>query len=434
VNAAIEGEPVQGGHKVLYIDMAYTHATVLRKMHQNFFETRHSGGLFEQVWGVHPLADRAGSSARSIQTYAFSPKQIIIEGVSSSRSWPRFLQPLDLVLSQIALVRRLIKVIRSERIELVVATDPVYSGLLGLILKRCAGTPLAVGIYANYDLAWETFRTLAMPRLIPSYRLQTFISERVLRGADLVVGGSQDNLNWGIKHGANPHVAAVIPIARNIQACHLTEPAHRPGAAETFATLGIPEGREYLLMVSRLIPVKFAEDGVKAMIHAASQDERVVGVIAGEGPLRPSLEAMVAEAGLTGRILFLGHIEQDVLSLIIPHCVTVSPLTGMALVEAGLGGSPAVAYDADWQAEFVRDGENGYIVPMWDYRQLGQRALELIQNPSLRARMSRTMREIARHRADRDQIAKIELAVFSRVLAAANHQPSAAAWRLKPGP
>lgn len=404
------------GRRVLYVDMAYTYATVLQKQHQNFFETRHSGGFFEHVWGVHPLADRGGSDARSIQTYEFSPQQTLVEGVSSSRDWPRFLAALDLLLSQLALVRLLLRIIKREKIDLIVATDPIYSGLLGLILKRFSGTPLAVGIYANYDLAWKTFKVVAMPRLIPSFRLQTFISERVLRAADLLIGGSQDNLNWGLNHGGNPRSAAVIPIARNIQACHLADPAARGDASEALQALGIPAALNYLLMISRLIPVKFAEDGIRAMIHAAKQEPDLLGIVAGDGTLRAELEALVASEGLAGRILFIGHVDQEMLSRVIPRCITVSPLTGMALVEAGLGGSPAVAYDADWQAEFVEDGVNGYVVPMWDYRQMGDKALMLVRDGSLRARMSTAMREIARRRADRDEIAKLERQVFGRLL------------------
>lgn len=405
-----------GGRRVLYVDLAYTHEIVVRKGHQNFFETRHSGGLFEHVWGVHPLADIAGSESKAIRTIEFSPSQTIIEGVSRSRDWPRLLAPLDLLLSQFALVRLLLRIIKREKVDLIVATDPVYSGLIGLILKRFSGRPLAVGIYANYDLAYETFGVVAMPRLIPSFKVQSFISGRVLRAADLVIGGNQDNLNWGLKHGANPGSAAVIPIARNVQPCHMADPATRGDPDEALAALGIPLGRKYLLMISRLIPVKFAEDGVKAMIHALKQSDQLVGIVAGDGSMRAELEALVAAEGLAGRILFIGHVDQEMLSRIIPRAVTVSPLTGMALVESGLGGSPAVAYDADWQAEFVENGVNGYIVPMWDYRQLGQKALELALDEGLRARMSTAMREIARRRADRDEIAKLEREVFGRVL------------------
>jgi glycosyltransferase involved in cell wall biosynthesis len=404
------------GRRVLYVDMAHTYQTVKHKKHENFFETRHSGDFFEHVWGVHPLADIGGSDARSIQTIEFSPRQTVIEGVSSSRNWPRLLAPLDLLLSQIALIRLLLRTIKRNDIDLIVATDPVYSGMIGTILKRFSGKPLAIGIYANYDLAYETFGVVAMPRLIPSFKVQTFIAERVLRAADLVIGGNQDNLNWGLKHGANPDSAAVIPIARNVQPFHMAEPSARGDLDGAFKALGIPLGRKYLLMISRLIPVKFAEDGVRAMIHAVKQSEELVAIVAGDGPMRPELEALVASEGLTDRILFIGHVDQEVLSRVIPRCITVSPLTGMALVESGLGGSPAVAYDADWQAEFVEDGVNGYIVPMWDYRQMGEKALSLVRDEGLYARMSSAMREIARRRADRNEIAKLEREIFSRVL------------------
>jgi glycosyltransferase involved in cell wall biosynthesis len=196
----------------------------------------------------------------------------------------------------------------------------------------------------------------------------------------------------------------------------LADPASRGDPVEALRDLGIPAAGNYLLMISRLVPVKFAEDGVRAMIHAAVQEEDLICIVAGDGAMRLELEALVSSAGLQDRVIFIGHVDQEKLSRIIPKCITISPLTGMALVEAGLGGSPAIAYDADWQAEFVKSGVNGYIVPMWDYRQLADKALTLVRDAPLRARMSAAMREMARKRADRDEIAKLEREVFGRVL------------------
>jgi glycosyltransferase involved in cell wall biosynthesis len=396
--------------------MAYTYEIVKRKGHENFFETRHSGGFFERVWGVHPAADIAGTQTREIREIAFSPNQTVIEGVSRSRSWPRILAPLDFLLSQLSLVRLLVRIVRREDIDLIVATDPFYSGLMGYLLKKLTKRPLAIGVYANYDLAYETFGFIALPRLLPWLWLQNLVAETVLHSADLVIGGNRNNLQYALAHGGNLQSSAVIPIARNVQPCHMADPAARGDADEALRDLRIPPADSYLLMISRLIPVKFAEDGVRAMILAAKDEPNLIGIVAGEGPMRSELEALVASEGLAERIIFIGHVDQGKLSEVIPRCVTISPLTGMALVEAGLGGSPAVAYDADWQAEFVENGLNGYIVPMWDYRQMAERALELVRNPELHGRMSAAMREMAYKRADRDEIAKLEHAVFGQLL------------------
>lgn len=412
----MSGAPAPEQTSVLYVDMAYTNAVVQAKGHHNFFEARHSHGLFERVWAVHPLADRGGSKAGRTEEIQFSPRQVLIEGISASRKWPAILAPLDFLLSQRALLARLARLIEREHIDLIVTTDPVYSGLFGTLLKRRTKRPLAVGIYANFDFANRTFGFLAMRRLFPWLWLQNLVSRFVLGHADLVVGGSQNYLDWAIRHGASPDKGAVIPIARNIEPCHLSDPATRGSHEELFCSLGIPLHGRHMIMVSRLIPVKFAEDGVRAMIQAAKIEPGAIGIVAGDGPMQPELEALVAAEGLSERIVFIGHVSQEVLSRVVPQCVTISPLTGMALVECGLGGSPAVAYDADWQPEFVEDGVNGFIVPLGDHRAMGSRAAELLGNDGLRQRMSQAMRDHAVRRADRAAIAKIEREVFGKVL------------------
>lgn len=405
-----------GGRSVLYIDMAYTLEIVRQKGHGNFFETRHSAGFFDRVWGVHPLADRAGSKAGKIETLEFSPRQTIVEGVSRSRNWPRFLAPLDFLMSQLSLLRYLLSIIRRNHVDLIVANDPFYGGLLAAILARLSGRPLALGIYANYDFAYQTFGALAFPRLFRWFWLQNIVARFVLRRADLVIGGTRNYLDWAMRYGARPDAGAVIPIARNIEQCHLADPARRGDSGEALRALGLPEGGRYMILVSRLIAVKFVEDGVRAMIEAARLDERAVGIVAGDGPMRAELEKIVADAGLKDRIRFIGHVPQEMLSRILPRCVAVSPLTGMALVEAGLGGAPAIAYDADWQAEFVEDGVNGLVVRLGDVAGMAEATARLLGDDELRIRMSKAMREKAVRAADRSAIAETEQEVFSRVL------------------
>ncbi len=401
---------------VLYVDMAFTHDMVVRGGKHGFFETRHSEGYFDKVWGVHPISDVAGSGSRAIQTFVFSPDQVIIEGVSRCHDWPKLLAPLDFLVSQARLLRMLARLIRSEKIDLIVATDPFFSGLFGAVLKRLSGRPLVICIYSNQDDIYHRFGVLASPRLLPWFGLQNFVARMILRYADMVLGGTQYYLDWAVAKGASRARGGVLPIARNIEPCHLADPAGRGDPNPLFKLLGVPVEGRHMIMVSRLIALKFAEDGVRAMVEAATIDPRAIGIVAGSGPLLPRLERIVADAGLTARIRFVGQVTQQQLAVMLPHCVTVSPLTGMALVESGLGGSPVVAYDIDWHREFIDDGVNGFLVPASDYRAMGRKIAEIIGDDALRERLSRAMRSIALARADRATIAASEKASFDRVL------------------
>jgi glycosyltransferase involved in cell wall biosynthesis len=183
-----------------------------------------------------------------------------------------------------------------------------------------------------------------------------------------------------------------------------------------FASLGLPPGREYLLSVARLLKVKLVEDALKAMVVAIKRDPVVIGVFAGDGPLREQLEAMVAAENLNDRIFFLGNVSQERLSKLIPHCITLSPLTGLALMEAGLGGSPTVAYDIEWQSEFIQDGVNGYLVPARDHAAMADKALTILHDNEVRARFAGAIRQSALDFTDPVKLAANEKAAFDRVL------------------
>jgi glycosyltransferase involved in cell wall biosynthesis len=402
--------------RLLYIDMAYTVAAVRERSHWQFLEMRHSGDYFARVWGVHPLADIAGKASRSIEYVPVTARQTIVEGVAQALPLPRFLLPLNFLVSQWTLLRRLRRLVEQEEISLIFATDAYYSGLFGLVLKRMTGRPQAVGVFANQDDLYAATGALAMPRLLPFRFLERLVARLVLSRADLVIAGNRNNLEFAISNGARGPTA-IIPVAKNLEPVHLEDPRQREVPEALFASLGVRVGTPAMLTVNRLQPLKHPDEAVRAMAAVIEKRPDAVGLIAGSGPMLSELEALVATLGMTGRIHFLGQVDQATLARIIPHCITLSPLTGMALIECGLGGSPMVVFDRDWQAEFVEDGSNGFVIPFLDSRAMAERALQLIEDPELRRTMSGAARSRALEFADIDRIHAQEHEVYDRLLA-----------------
>ena len=401
--------------RLLYIDMAYTVEIVRRREHQQFFNMRHSGGYFGEVWGLHPLADAAGKKSRSIDIIPFTERQTIIEGVAEMLSLPRFLLPLNFLVSQARLVKRLRRLIRDRDIDLIVSTDAYYSGLFGLVLKRLTRRPQIVAVYSHQDDLYAATGALAMPRLLPFRWLERAVARIVLSRADLVIAANRNNLDFAVANGAAGETA-IFPVSRNVEDVHLTAPDRRE-PPQVFARLGIAPGTPLMLYVGRLLALKHPDEAVRAMAAAIGRRGDAVGLLAGDGPMRPELERLIGEMGMGGQIHLIGQIDQVELSRIVPHCITVSPLTGMALIECALGGSPMVAFDRDWQAEFVEEGVNGFVVPFLDHQAMGERALKLIEDEELRSKMSAAARQRALAFADRDRLYAHEHAVYDRLLA-----------------
>ena len=211
---ADEVKPVDSGPRraLLHIDTAYTLAEVRAKKHESFFLARHASGLFGKVYSVHPIADVVGASSGKIDTARLTRNHLVIEGKAGLFRLP---QPLNLLASQYALYRLLVRIVRKNKVAVISAVDPYLNGLLGLAVARRTGTPLAIRISGNHDELFEAASALAMPRLLPTYGLQKAIQRFVLRRADLVTGINRNNLDFGIRNGARRNTA-VTPISSNI--------------------------------------------------------------------------------------------------------------------------------------------------------------------------------------------------------------------------
>ena len=402
--------------RLMYIDMAYTLELIRRKRHDQFFEMRHSGDYFGRVWGVHPLADIAGKRSSEIEVVPFSDRQVIIEGVAQSLKLPKWLMPLDFLVSQARLVRLLRRLIVDQRIALISATDPYYSGFVGWLLKRLTGRPLVIAVYGNPDEIYAATGALQMPRLLRFRFLEQSVARFVLSRADLVIAANRNNIGFAVANGARGRTA-IIPVSKNIEAVHLAPPSGRRPSA-LLSRLGIEPGAHLLLCVGRLLALKHPDEAVRAMALVIERCPGAVGLLAGSGPMQGELEALVGELGMKGKIHLLGHLDQSELSEIIPRCVTLSPLTGMALIECGLGGSPIVAFNRDWQSEFVADGVSGFVVPFLDHRAMAARAIEMVNDPGLRARMAKASRERALDECDVERIQALEHRTYDDLLKA----------------
>jgi glycosyltransferase involved in cell wall biosynthesis len=381
---------------LLYIDMAYTLRIVRGRSHEDFWLARHSGGYFPIVWGIHPIADVPDQEVRRrVRVARFARNQISIEGTSQALALPRWLLPVNFLFSQLGLLRALTRHARRRGVRAVFASDPLYCGLFGLALARRLGVPLIVFVPAHYDELFEATGSLGNPRIFGFRKVEQAVMHRVFRHSDMVFAAADSLAQLALKYGAPEQTIARLSHGKYLARDHLTEPASRPAADEALRRYSIPGAANYLIYVGRHNPVKHPEDVLRAMKVVLDAEPEVIGIMAGKGELTGSLQAIAEELAIADRVVFPGLIDQASLSFILPHCVTLSPLTGMALVECSLAGSPVIAYDRDWQSEFVDDRESGRIVPYRDWKAMGEAALDIIRDPAIRKRFGKAGRKKA---------------------------------------
>ena len=400
--------------RLIYVDMAYTLKIVRARCHEDFWHARHCGGYFPIVWGVHPLADVPDEETRRRRPRVakFSSSQLAIEGTSRALRLPRWMLPLNFLLSQWLLVRSLAKRAARRGVSAVFVNDPLYSGLFGAILARFLRVPLIVFVPAQFDELYEATGALGNPRIFRTRRIEQAVMRWVFSRADMVFAAAESVAELARNYGAQPDSIARLSHGKYLARCHLAEPVARSSPEAALARFGIPRAANYLICVGRQTPVKHPQDALRAMKMVINARDDVIGIMAGEGDLNSSLKDEARDLGISSRVAFPGLIDQPSLSVILPHCVTLSPLTGMALIEASLAGSAVVAYDRDWQSEFVRDGESGFVVPFGDWRAMADRALQILGDPSLRRRLSAAARQRALDFVDVEGNRKLEHAAL----------------------
>lgn len=160
-----------------------------------------------------------------------------------------------------------------------------------------------------------------------------------------------------------------IPPARVRQINNFAEvePVHKPLKRSDF---GVPKDATLLLGLGRLHSDKAFDVLIKAV---AQLPDDIYLWIAGEGVLRAELESLIAQLGLEKRVSLLGW--QDDRAALFEQadiCTFISRDEGFGtvFVQSWALQTPVIVSDADGPRQFVRDGEDGLVVPCDDVEAL----------------------------------------------------------------
>lgn len=418
---ALRGGAASGERKLMNLEMTYSLEILRARKLEHEITCRDVNGYFDHVWSVHPAV---GSSPEHSPATAYgmpvttpiTTRHTMIEGKVSQFRWPAILAPVNFAISQSVLVLQLLRLIRSQGVSIVRAGDPYYNGLLGLLLARLTGTPFVVRINSNQDAIYEATGDLAVPRLLRTREIERRVARYVLRRADLVAAASENNLRFGVANGADPARSTVFRYGTWVDPLHFRDPP--PDRASISAELGL-EGRPWLVLVSRLEPVKHPEDVLHAFAQARRRHPSLALVFVGDGTMRAELESMSGELGVADDVHFVGNRDQIwIASALTSATVVLSPLTGRALVEGCLSGTPVVAYDVEWHSELVSTGETGVLVPYRDTDAMGEAAGDLVADPAAAEVIGEKAREATLEMMDPGRLMEHERSEYEKLLRA----------------
>jgi glycosyltransferase involved in cell wall biosynthesis len=266
----------------------------------------------------------------------------------------------------------------AERQIDVVHTHSSKAGILGRIAAHLAGVPLVVHTVHGWSFNDTQSRM----------RRRAYVAlERLAAGfTDRIVVVSSKNREKGLSLGiGRPDRYEVVHSGIDVDG--FRQPA--TDRASVRRSLGYEPDHVVVGTVACLKPQKAPIDFVRAAAEAYSRDDRLRFFIAGDGPLRPAVEAEIARLGLGGVVQLLGW-RRDVVDLF--HAMDLFLLTSLfeglprSVLQAMAARVPVVATDVDGTPEVVRNQRTGLLIPPARPDVASRALLDLIGDAELRNR------------------------------------------------
>jgi len=294
-----------------------------------------------------------------------------------TRFWiPNFVREVRPIQDSITLLK-LWRLFRRERPD-IVHTHSSKAGILGRLAARLAGVPVIFHTYHGFG--FNDFQ----PRLIKTLYIWL---ERIT--------GRVTNQTVIVSY-ANAKRAEDSGIVRNndwilCRDAISLEQFMQPGPRRTkLREWNVPENRVVAGMVACFKPQKSPLDFVEVAARVLKETDRVHFIMAGDGELRPAIEARIRDLGISSHITLLGW-QRDMPEVYrnLDVVVLTSLWEGLPCVfsEAMAAGLPIVATQVDGAREAIIDGDNGFLHGPHDVEGMAKSVLKLVENPALREAM-----------------------------------------------
>jgi len=148
----------------------------------------------------------------------------------------------------------------------------------------------------------------------------------------------------------------------------------------------IPEDATVLVYLAELLPNKNQTFLMRALKKVLETHQNVYLVLAGFDHCNGEFKTYASQIGVADHVRFLGW-REDVANLYaMADICTASSIRegfGLNLVEAMFCGLPVVATVNRGHSTIIRDGENGFLVPLDDEELFARRIVQLMEDPEL---------------------------------------------------
>jgi glycosyltransferase involved in cell wall biosynthesis len=305
------------------------------------------------------------------------------------------LQPRD----DMRALAHLVRAVRRVRPH-IVHTHTAKAGMLGRLATVLAGGPRPIVVHTYHGHVLEGYFG---PVRNGVYR---GLERRLAGVSDRLIGVSSATVEDLVRlRIAERSKFQVIPIGLDLDG-FLEPPA---GAREAFRReAGVADGEILVSYVGRLAAIKRIDVMLRAFARARELGAPVRLALVGDGDLRPGLERLATQLGISDRVWFAGY-REDVGPVAagadIALLTSDNEGTPVSLIEAAAAGNPAVATAVGGVADVVTP-DTGILAPAGEEAGLGAALAELAADADRRYGMGERARRHVRDRFSAERLAR----------------------------
>jgi len=283
--------------------------------------------------------------------------------------------------------------LKKEKFDLIHSYFGIPVGIIGVILSKCFSIPhvtTLIGgeiIDSRKSFRYRGERSSFALSLVPFKR--TIFGKTllwVLQNSKAIVAISNDTVR-----GTNEFLKISFDIK-------IIPPGMKPPnfRVENRQKLGFANEDFLIVSICRLVKRKCLDHIIQAVSRL--KDKRIKILFIGDGPEKQNLIRLAKQLNISDQITYLGYVSEEVKF----QYLSISNLFVLTSFHEGFGivylegmycGLPVIATNNGGQTDFIRDGENGFLIPVGDVEKLAQKIKELIENEELRKRMGESNRK-----------------------------------------
>jgi glycosyltransferase involved in cell wall biosynthesis len=345
----------------------------------DFFTSKDLGGYFTKVITAHPFGKYTEPSSLNGKLFKVEhdSRHTYVEATNSSRAIFLKVPFVNFLFSQMHFITGVNHLLSNYDVDFIRAEDPRYNGLLGLYFARRFKKPLIVGCWGNPDTVRNLIGKPLAPRLFRNIKFEKFVEKIVFRNCNLAIAQNTDNLNYIRQFGVPERKLGIFRLGNAINPLHFSSPSERE-KVDLVSDYSISGSKKIIVCVSVLEKRKIIEDALLAFSIINSEVDSHLLLI-GTGTMEQYYREQAVRLNISNSVTFTGSINQLHLSKILAQAhLILSPLTGRALTEGMLSGTPVVAYDVDCHPDFIKTGSNGILVEYRNFQEMAKQSILLL--------------------------------------------------------